>query len=132
MSQENVEIAGRMLRRIQERDEEAFVECFDPNCEFLLPRNLLEGGSYKGREGVRRAFADIYAAWEEVHFEIKDVRPIGSRVVVVSRTTNIGREGGPPITYPTAYFYEIRGGQIVYFRPYQSVSEALEAAGLSE
>jgi ketosteroid isomerase-like protein len=132
MSQENVEIAGRMLRLIEERDEEGFVECFGPNCEFLLPRNLLEGGSYRGGEGVRRAFADVYATWEEVRFEIEDIRTAGSHVVVLSRTTNVGRGGAPPVTYPTAYLYEIQGGQIVYFRPYQSVAEALEAAGLSE
>jgi ketosteroid isomerase-like protein len=132
MSQENVEVAGRMLRLIEERDEEGFVECFDPNCEFLLPRNLLEGGSYRGHDGVRRVLADVYATWEEVHFEIEDIRPVGARVVVLSRTTNVGREGAPPITYPTAYFYEMRGGRIVYFRPYQNVAEALEAAGLNE
>ena len=117
---------------IEERDEEGFVECFDPNCEFLLPRNLLEGGSYKGDEGIRRALADVYASWESVRFEIEDIRTIGSRVVVMSRTTNVARDGGPPITYPTAYLYEMRGGRILYFRPYQSRAEALEAAGLSE
>jgi ketosteroid isomerase-like protein len=131
MSQENVEIAGKMLRLIEERDEEGFVECFDPNCEFLLPRKLLEGGSYRGSEGVRRAFADVYATWEEVRFEIEDIRTTGSQVVVLSRTTNVAGGGAPPITYRTAYFYEIRDGQILYFRPYQNVGEALEAAGLS-
>ena len=119
-----------MLRLIEERDEAGFVECFDANCEFLLPRNLLEGGSYRGPEGARRALADVYAAWEEVCFEIEGIRTKGSRVVVLSRTTNVAR-GAPPVTYPTAYFYEIRGGRILYFRPYQSVAEALEAAGLS-
>ena len=132
MSQENMEIAGKMLRLIEVRDEEGFVECFDPDCEFLLPRNLLEGGSYRGHEGVRRALADVYATWKEVSFEIEDIRAVGSSVVVLSRTTNVGRRGVPPVTYPTAYFYEIRGGQILYFRPYQSVREALEAAGLSK
>ncbi len=132
MSEENVEVAGRMLRLIEERDEEGFVECFHPNCEFLLPRNLLEGGSYKGCEGVRRAFVDIYTSWEEVRFEIEDILTAGSHLVVLSRTTNVGRGEAPPITYPAAYLYEMQGGQIVYFRPYESTADALEAAGLSE
>ena len=132
MSKENAEVASRMLRLIEERDEEGFVACFDPNCEFLLPRNLVEGGSYKGGEGVRRALADVYAAWDEVRFKIEDIRTIGSRVVVLSRTTNVGKAGAPPVTYPTAYFYEMRDARIVYFRPYQNIAEALEATGLSE
>jgi ketosteroid isomerase-like protein len=132
MSEENIETARRMLRLIEERDEQGFVECFDPSCEFLLPRNLLEGGSYRGSEGIRQALADVYATWEEVRFEIDDIRTAGSQVVVLCRTTNIGKGGAPPITYPTAYFYEMRDGQIVYFRPYQTLDEALEAAGLSD
>ena len=132
MSDENMEIAGRMLRMIEERNEEGFADCFDPNCEFLLPRNLLEGGSYRGGEGVRRAFADVHTTWEEVRFEVEDIRANGSFVVVLSRTTNVGKGGAPPVTYPTAYFYEMRDGRILYFRPYQVVGEALEAAGLSE
>jgi ketosteroid isomerase-like protein len=132
MSKENAEVARGMLRRIEERDEAGFVACFDPNCEVLLPRNLLEGGSYKGREGLVRAFADIYEAWEEVRFEIEDIRTTGAHAVVLCRTTNIAKGGGPPITYPAAYFYEIRDERIVYFRPYQTVAEALEAAGLPE
>ena len=132
MSQENAELASRMLRLVEQRDEEGFVQCFHPDCEFLLPRNLLEGGSYEGGEGVRTAFADIYAAWEEVRFEIEDIRTNGSRAVVMCRATNIAKGGGPPITYPTAYLYDIRDGQIVYFRPCQSTAEALQAAGLSD
>jgi ketosteroid isomerase-like protein len=132
MSEENVDLAGRMLRMVEERDEEGFVRCFGPNSELLLPRNLLEGGSYRGGEGLRRALADIYATWEAVHFEIEDTRAAGSHVVVLSRTTNVGKEGSPPVTYPAAYFYEIAGGQIVYFRPYDSFAEALGAAGLAE
>jgi ketosteroid isomerase-like protein len=132
MTQENAELAGRMLRLIEERDEEGFVECIDPNCEFLLPRNLLEGGSYRGREGASRAFADIYATWKEVRFEIEDVRTADAHVVVLSRTTNVGKGGVPPVSYPTAYLYEIQAGRIVYFRPYQSATEALEAAGLQQ
>jgi ketosteroid isomerase-like protein len=132
MSQENVEIAVKMLRLIEERDELGFVQCFDPNCEFLLPRNLLEGGSYRGHEGVRQAFADVYAAWEDVRFEVEGTRSTGSHVVVVSRTTNVGKGAAPPVTYSTAYLYEIRERKILYFRPYRAVAEALEAVGLSE
>jgi hypothetical protein len=51
---------------------------------------------------------------------------------VLSRTTNVGRGDAPPITYPTAYLYKTVEGKIVYFRPYQSFAEALEAVGLSE
>jgi len=39
-------------------DRDAFVKLQHPEVEMTLPRNVLEGGSYRGHEGVRRAFND--------------------------------------------------------------------------
>ena len=95
-----------------DRDAEAFAECFAEDAELLLPRNLLEGGSYRGREGARRAIAD--------------------QVLVVVRVTNVGKAGTPTVEYEGVHLASLRDGKIVHWRPYQSQREALEAAGLSE
>jgi ketosteroid isomerase-like protein len=132
VSQENVEIVRRMIRAFEDRDAEALVECCSPKCEFLLPRNLLEGGSYRGHEGVGRMLADAYATWEAFRIDVQDVRTTGNCVVVLSHTTNVGKGSAPAITYRYAYLARMLDGKIVYFRPYQSHAEALEAVGLSE
>jgi uncharacterized protein len=132
MSQENVEIARRAIAAFAERDVEAWVEFHDADVELLLPRNILEGGSYKGHEGIRRAFADAYETWEEFRFDLQDIRVIEDRAVWLGRTTTVGKGETPTIEFESAYLVEIRGGKIVYFRPFQSQREALEAAGLRE
>jgi ketosteroid isomerase-like protein len=132
MSRANVEIVLRGMTALLERDVEAWVACCAPDVEVLLPRNLIEGGSYKGHEGVRRAFADAYETWEDLGFDLEGVREIGDRVVVLGRSTNVGRGEAPTIEYESAYLVDLRDGKIVYLRPYESHREALEAAALSE
>jgi ketosteroid isomerase-like protein len=132
MSQENVEIVQEAVRAFQARDVEAWVNCFHPDAEVLWPRNLLEGGSYRGHEGVRRAIADSFETWEDIRLDQVDIRSIDDCVVLLSRNTIVGKGQAPAVEYQGAYLIKIREGKCIHFRPYQSHREALEAAGLSE
>ena len=133
MSQENGEqLVRAALKSLVARDPEGWVSCFHPNAEFLLPRNLLEGGSYRGHEGVRRALADVFETWAAFHFEIQDIRQVHDRVVILGRAINVGKGDAPAVEYQSSYLAKLRDGKIVFWRPYQSHDEALEAAGLSE
>ncbi len=133
MSQANLDVARRaMVAFFAERDVEAWVECHDAHVELLLPRNVLEGGSYKGHDGIRRAWTDAFETWEDLHFDLEDIQAIENRVVVLGHTTAVGKGNAPTVEFESAYLSEVRDGKIVYFRPYQNDREALEAAGLSE
>jgi ketosteroid isomerase-like protein len=132
MSQENVELVRAAVRAFGARDPERWVNCFHPNVEFLLPRNVLEGGSYRGHEGVRRALADAYETWEDIRFEIQEVRALNDGAVILGRTVNVGKGDAPAVEYQSAYLAKLRDGKIAYWRPYQSHAAALEAVGLSE
>jgi ketosteroid isomerase-like protein len=132
MSQEDVGTIRKAAAAFIDRDAEAFAECFAEDAELLLPRNLLEGGSYEGPEGARRAIADAFDTWAEIRIEIESIREIGDQAVVLSRVTNVGKAGTPSVEYEGAHLVRLRDGQIVQWHPYRSEREALEAAGLSE
>ena len=132
MSQENVEVVRAAITAFQARDVEAWVSCFHPDVELLWPRNLLEGGSYRGHEGIRRAIADSFETWEDIRLDEVEIRAIEDRVVLLSRNTIVGKGQAPSVEYQGAYLIRMREGKCVYFRPYQSHREALEAAGLSD
>lgn len=133
MSDENVEeVVRASVAAFQARDVEAWVDCFHPSAELLLPRNVLEGGGYLGHEGVRQALADAYETWEDIRIEIAEVRPAGNLLVALGRATNVGKAGAPAVEFESAYIVKMRDGKIAYFHPYQSHREALEAAGMSE
>ena len=132
MSQENVEMVRAALEAFRARDVEAWVNCFHADAELLWPRNLLEGGSYRGHEGVRRALADSFETWEELRFDQVDIRAVGERVVLLSRNTIVGKGQVPAVEYQGAYVAKMHEGKVVHFRPYESHREALEAVGLSK
>ena len=98
----------------------------------LWPRNVLEGGSYRGHDGLRRALADAFETWEDFHFDLEDTRAVDDFVVALGQTTNVGKGDAPAVEYQSAYLFKLREKMIAYSRPYQSHREALEAAGLSE
>ena len=103
MSQGNEKVVREVFRAWVERDPEAVVECFHPDVELLLPRNVLEGGSYRGHEGVRRALTDAFQTWEDVRFDIGEIKAVDERVVVVGRTTAVGKVDAPEVDYQSAY-----------------------------
>src|SRR3712207_3700008 len=94
MSRENVELVQRFFEAWNARDADALAENAHEQAEILLPRNLLEGGSYTGPDGARRALADALETWEETRVEVEGIREAGDQVVVLGRTFNTSA-GGP-------------------------------------
>src|SRR5262249_43934469 len=110
MSQENVEVVQAAVRAFEAKDSAAWVKCVHQNVELLLPRNVLEGGSYRGHEGVIRALADSYETWEGIRIEIQDMREVDDRVVVLGRTTNVGKGDAPSVEYQSGFVCRMKEG----------------------
>jgi ketosteroid isomerase-like protein len=133
MSQEpNVQLVERFFEMLARRDVDGWLDCFHPSVEFFLPRNVIEGGSYRGLDGVRRAWADLFEAWDDYRYEQADVRGLDDRVVSLGRATNVGKGGGPSVEYEAAYIADVEDGKITRWRPFLSHQEALKAVGLAE
>jgi len=131
MSQENVEIVHRFFEAWNARDADALAETAHPQAEIILPRNLLEGGSYAGPEGARRALADALETWEETSVTVEAIREAGDQLVVLGRTVN-SPPGGPRTQTSAGYVIRIQDGKLAHLRPFMSHEEALEAVGLRE
>jgi len=133
MSQDqNIELVERVSDAFARRDVEAYVECFHPSVEYVLPRNLLEGGSYRGLDGVRRAYADFLKTWDDYRFQREDVRAIGDYVVLFGRATIVGKSTAQSVELQAPVVFKIQHGKIIKFQPYTSHAEALKAVGLEE
>ena len=110
MSEENVEHRGRV-------------------------RAVLEAwtmSSYQGRDGVIQAFREWVEPFSEYYSEALDFIEVGDRVVVPNRQRGIGSGSGIPVEIEVTHVYEVRDGQIARVDEYDTLEEALEAAGLSE
>ena len=129
MSEANARTVEEALAAFLARDGEAFADCFTEDAELFLPRNLLEGGGYQGHEGARRAIADAFETWADIHIRLDSVREAGDdQILIVATVTNVGKPGTPSIEYEGFHLARLRDGRIASWRPYASHREALEAA----
>jgi ketosteroid isomerase-like protein len=125
------EFARSMADAWNRMDEEAFAALFTEDVEFYLPRNLLEGGGYRGHAGVRKAMADARETWAAVTVEPRSIRDAGDRAVMQLHVTNKTHDEGPVIEYDGWFVLRFRNGLVSYLRPYLDEADALAEAGLS-
>jgi ketosteroid isomerase-like protein len=129
--EQNVELFRLAWEAFRGRDVDAWVGCFDPGAELFLPRNVLEGGSYRGLDEIGQALEDAFDMWEEFRFDLQHMLASDDYVVALGRSTNVGKGAAPTVEFESAFVVKIRAGKIAYLRPYQSHGAALEAIGLA-
>lgn len=66
MSQQNVERFRRIPEAWNRRDLEAYLELLDPEIEWFPGATRVEGGAYRGRQGIRQFWADIEATFDKL------------------------------------------------------------------
>jgi ketosteroid isomerase-like protein len=111
------------------------LEELDPEVEWHPGLPALLGGEatvYRGHEGAREMFRDVYGAFAEIHFEFPEIRDLGDRVVALGRMRARGKESGAETESRWASVVEFTNGKALVIPTYLEPKEALEAAGLSE
>jgi ketosteroid isomerase-like protein len=133
MARDKVDIARRVVDAYNRPDDGAFAELLTPDFE-LYPAvaGALDGGSYRGREGVERFTANSREIWEELQNVAEEFRDLGDRVLVLGRFVGRGKGSGAPVDQLYAAILDFRGDRIWRFRAYLDRAEAMRAAGLSE
>ncbi len=132
MSQRNVEIVARAIDRFNQRDVAALADLVTPDLE-LFPAviGVVEGGSYRGRNGLATYFDTLADAWEDARILPDELRDLGDRVLVLGRLEGLGRGSGVPVQAPQGIIFVFRGGSVSCVRAYLDHGEALRAAGLT-
>ena len=133
MATDKVQIVRRAIDAYNRRDVDTFfAELATPDFEWCpaLVR-AFDGGSYRGREGVERFYADTEENWEELQTVVEELRDLGDRVLVVGRMVGRGRGSGAPVDAPVVGINDFRDGRMCRARVYIDPAEGLRAAGLS-
>jgi ketosteroid isomerase-like protein len=133
MSPQNVEIAKQAMDAFNRRDVDLIDDLTTPDFEWFpaLPGNV-EGGGYRGREGIATYLREIGETWEELRVFGVEFRDLGDRVLVLGRAEGRGRGSGVPVATSHAFVVELRGDKMWRVRTYLDHGEALRAAGLAE
>ena len=132
MSAENVELYKRGIDAFNRRDLEAFLTLAHPEVVAVSRVLAIEGGSYRGHDGVRDWWETLLDVFPDFTIEVVSVRDAGDVIVAELRNRAHGGGSETPLEELVWQVAEWRDGQIVRWQMYGSEPEALEAAGLQE
>jgi ketosteroid isomerase-like protein len=93
MPRDKVEVARRAVDAYSRRDVGGlFAELATPDFEWYPAIvRALDGGGYRGREGVDRFGTDTSENWEELQSVAEEFRDLGDRVLVLRRLKGRGK-----------------------------------------
>jgi ketosteroid isomerase-like protein len=132
MSQENVEIMRTAIEAFNRRDGEGFGAVLANDAEIVPVRAALEGTVYRGRNAAEEYCAAVEESWENLTWEVEEIRDGESWVLALGHIRGRGRGSGAAVDARGAWLARFCDGVVTHFRTYPDRSEALEAVGLAE
>jgi uncharacterized protein len=113
-------------------DIDAAVEAFDAQIEWTEPVEFPGGGTYHGRDEVKRYLTQSRAAWAEASSEPERFITAGNRIVVLvhARVRSKGSKQWQDVRL--ADVYTVRGGKVIEMRAFADRQEALRWAGVPD
>ena len=129
-----MEKARQAYAAIGRGDIDAFLALIDPDVEFRSLIGEMEGGTYRGHEGVREWWGAIRESLGGLRWQLQRVEDMGGDATLVKMVVT-GEVAGVDVSQTMWQAVRARNGKIVWwevFRTEEDAREALEAAGLSE
>ena len=131
MSGENTELHRQAFDAWNRRDLDTWLEIADPEIEFA-PLNLeLEGGAYRGHDGIRSFWTDYLEVFPDFTVEVDEVRGAGDMTIAHIRLRGHGTGSDVPVEEPIWQVAKWRRNKCIRWRTFRSETEARKAAGLS-
>ena len=144
MSHENVEAMGpsewesaeqrglaeACFGALNSGDLEAFLALTAEDAEFTSMVAEAEGTTFHGHDGVRAWWETVRGVFDDVRWDLLDIRGSGDRGVMHFRMT--GTLGSVPLEQTMWQAVVLRDGKAIWWAFFRSEREALEAVGLAE
>ena len=134
MSQENVEIVDRFLRRWAQQDTNAALEDIDPEAVLDWSNSdAPDSGIYNGHAAWRAFFQRRDEVFGDRRVDSAEVIPAApDTVVLCARVREQARASALDVEAGAAAVLMLHEGKIVSLKIYQTRHEALQAVGLEE
>ena len=131
MSQENVELVYQGFDAWNRRDLDAALAGSHPDVE-ATPVRGPAATTYRGHEGIRQFWSDIFGTFPDFSTEVVEARDLGDFVVGIVRIRGQGTGSEVSSEQTVWYASEWRDGKLLWYCAYESETDALEATGLRE
>jgi ketosteroid isomerase-like protein len=132
MSDEEVETTRAAIDAFNRRDGASFDALLANDAEIVPVRSALEGTVFRGPAAASEYCAAVDESWENLTWELEEIRDGQGWVLALGRIQGSGRGSGATIDARGAWLVRFRGGLISGFRTYPDRTQALRDVGLSE
>jgi len=133
MSRENIELVRRSVDLWNGGDVEALAATFADDAELEPAPDFIEGGRFKGRNGIRRFFERLHEAWRPGDTVVLgELREAGDRVMFSFGWTATGDLSGIETSSEWIAVDTFRDGLVVRMQIFSDRDDAVDAAGLTE
>jgi len=102
-----------------------------PDIEYVNPSDAVEPGIRRGIAAYEDAMRSINESFDDVRIELREIKDIGDRVVVLAAYTARGRRSGAQRQNEDGYVWTIRDGKAIRFEWFNDPAKALAAVGLA-
>src|SRR5271169_6591954 len=98
MSRENVEVVQKLYAAFDRGDVGAAWGLLHPDAELHQPPEIVDSGSYYGREEFMRGLVLFLREWKEARFEPQEIAEAGDGVIMRMRVSGTGTASGVEIS----------------------------------
>jgi ketosteroid isomerase-like protein len=127
MSQDNVELTRAAVEAVNRRDLASFLALMHADVEVGSRQAAIEG-EYRGHEGLRRWWGDLFDAFPDYAVELEEVRDLGDVTVVHIHARSHSAHSDAPFADRFWQACDWRDGKCSAWRVFATEREALEAA----
>ena len=133
MADDYIELVRRADELFNSGELDAFADLFTDDGEVETDPRFPEGGTFSGREAVRRFFAGLHEGWQAGSATtIKEARRVGDSVLVRFDWHATGELSGVEMSSDWYSLWTLRDGRIARVRYFYERDEALAVAGLRD
>jgi ketosteroid isomerase-like protein len=111
-------------------DIDWMVEHMDRDISWEDAAKVPDARTYRGVDEVRRYLESFFRHWDEIRYEVEDVREGPNGIVAFVRLVARGRTSGAEVDAKMVHLHQLRDGLGVRVRVYFDRSSALADAGL--
>jgi ketosteroid isomerase-like protein len=127
---DQIALAREMLEALNAQDDEAVLVAMHEDVELVPLIVDIEGGPFRGHDGVRRWLAARAEVWGTMRVEQIDLRTVGNVVLGRGVLSGVAQGSGVAIAEPIFGVLRFRGDLVAWIGFFRTEAEALESAGI--
>lgn len=113
---------------INRADFEEVYGLLHPSVSSHVSDRLMNSGTWKGADGFAEMLAGWFEPWEQLHFELLELRVLDASNVLISvRQSAVGAGSGVPVMLDVVNLLAFEGERLIRFEVHPDEAAALAA-----